>query len=219
MKSQSSAASRDALERVADRYRKRGYVVHVLPSGKPFPPQLISLRPDLIIEKQGVLAVVEVNYVGKGDQERIGKIARKVAELGWKLLFVVLRDETQGDETPDGDSVSRRRVHWLQEEARRLLATKHLDAAFVMAWAALEGALRHVVKPGELSLHPLPVRSLLSAATNEGYISQERLDQLRNDFEIRNAVVHAVTHPRITKASVLRVIRAIRELQPERMAS
>jgi hypothetical protein len=219
MKSRRTYAARAALARVAARYTKQGYKVHILPSGKSFPVEIVSVHPDIILERKGTFEIVEVNFVGQADHKRIEKIATAAAKLGWKLWFVVLKQDFGEDGVSNATSITSRRLKQLVEDVDRLLAAKHLEAAFVMAWAALEGAMRRLVAPRPGDPQPGSVMSLLSTVTSKGYISQDLQDLLRHDFVTRNALVHGVTHPPISKASVQRILRAINDLEPRRLAS
>jgi hypothetical protein len=208
MKSSQSEAAQEALRSVAERYLEQGYRVHVRPTGKRFPAALISLVPDMIIEKDGETRVVEVNFVGEADQKRIGKLARKVDALGWKMSFVVLRREILEDDMPNKGQVTRAEIRKIIGEVeQKMLAERLYKAAFVWAWTALEGTMRRLIEPNAESARPLPPLTLLNAVTSEGYISR------KTSYVTRNAIVHILTHSRVTKASVLRVLRAIEELE------
>ncbi len=168
----------------------------------------------MIIEKDGETRVVEVNFVGEADQKRIGKLARKVDALGWKMSFVVLRREILEDDMPNKGQVTRAEIRKIIGEVeQKMLAERLYKAAFVWAWTALEGTMRRLIEPNAESARPLPPLTLLNAVTSEGYISRKTSLQLHAAYVTRNAIVHILTHSRVTKASVLRVLRAIEELE------
>jgi hypothetical protein len=81
---------REAVERVAQEYREKGYEVITNPAASELPDFVREFPPDIIARSPKECVVIEVkNWVSAIERERLRAIARKVeSRPGWRFVVV-----------------------------------------------------------------------------------------------------------------------------------
>jgi hypothetical protein len=74
--------------------------------------------------------------------------------------------------------------------AQALMGARQDEAAFLLLWSALEGALRLAGERAQLPLASLPPSTLIRELYSAGEISREQFDALLGLLPIRNQLVH-----------------------------
>ena len=200
---------REAAERVAEKYRRDGYVVTVdplpgdLPAGlRDHPPDLIALRED---------GNVAFDLVVRGSRES-GERARRVSEAvrgvpGWSYHFVALPPE-------------RRSPRWMTDEeaASRLTAAETVagadpSAAVLLAWTVIERSLRRLVTEMDGDPGPAPnPRRLVKQAYSLTGMTDDRYAVLNRLADQRNRIAHGARGERVTRRTAEAAVRIARDL-------
>lgn len=177
---------RRRITELADEYRARGYSVAIEPRLDDLPSFIKPYRPDLIARGQNENVVIEVKS-RKGTSGEVVDLAERIkGQPGWRfeVVFVEPSETSTSEDLLSVDELQRNLL-----EAERLREAGLLAPAFLVAWAATEGALRHAVRRQGISDEQFPLR-LLRQVTSLGVITQSDLRFLERCMEIRNRVAH-----------------------------
>jgi len=82
----------------------------------------------------------------------------------------------------------------------QLLNEGHTQAACVLAWAALEAAMRHVASAAEWSMPRQTPMELLRTLYGNGFLTKKRVSRLNQSFRLRSEIVHGLIPPAIDVA-------------------
>ncbi|MGH7717965.1 MAG: hypothetical protein ACREON_03855 [Gemmatimonadaceae bacterium] len=180
------------VREAASRYRARGYDVILEPSEQDLPAFLPGYRPDFVARLGDERVLVEVAHTPSAEQlAHYREVAEQVhSQRGWRLDLVVSNPSDRvllGVEYPvlPVEDISRR-----YEEAEKLLADGHSEAAFLIAWAATEAALRLLASSNALEVHRSVTPVLLKQLVTLGVISRAQYDTLWRSYKQRNAIAH-----------------------------
>ena len=197
---------RDAIERIADRYRSEGFDVVVEPVGTDLPDGLRHVTPDVIARGPG--GNVAVDVLTKGSRES-GESVRRTAEAveaepDWRYELVVLpRRGIRRRLMADADAVARL-------DAAKATAGRDPAAAALLTWTAAEWALRHLVEAGDGT--KLSPHRLVKEAYSADAVSEAQYRTLKRLAELRDAVVHGETERRPTPQFVDAALRLAGDL-------
>ncbi|MBV9880592.1 MAG: hypothetical protein JO180_08850 [Gemmatirosa sp.] len=181
-----------AVERVASNYRAWGYEIVFEPSAADLPRFLGDYRPDLLARKADEAVLIEVKDTASAETyARYQEIASRLREhRGWRLDLVVANPR---DRLPGAGShpvLSESDIHSRYREAEGLMASGHVSAAFLLAWAATEAALRLLAETSAIAVQRANTPTLLKQLVTEGVISREQYDALWSIYQRRNVVAH-----------------------------
>ncbi len=180
------AEAHEALLDAKAKYEAEGYVVSL---SERLPKPFEAFTADAIARRGDDIVVVEVKSANINDwpRERLEELTDILrAECGWRLDIITYERETSPP-VPDLN-LARRRVREAQQ-----LAEKSPDAASLLLWSAVEGALLAEADKREVSpARTLPPRSLVKQLTMDGVLSDNQGSELR-DFAIRrDAIAHGM---------------------------
>lgn len=187
------------IRRIADEYRRRGYDVVVEPRDVVLPEDLRGYRLDLIATKDDELVIIEVKRSNAlPDDPELQPLAEVAERSGYRFELVVDRPSPP---VPAYETVLRRLA-----DAERLLDVRQLEAAFLIAWSALEGALwslanRYLDEPEGTGLR------LVSQLYSEGVVSDNQYAILRHAIPVRNQLTHGFDVDRPNESLVNNVIQ------------
>jgi hypothetical protein len=173
------------LRQVADEYQKLGYKVSIGPRGALLPEPLRELQYeyDLLAERADEHVVVEIKssrtLTSAPDIHVIAERLR--AYPGWRLDLRVFE--------PSSPLPSRERLAERAMMSRALVSQGYLEPALLMAWAALESAIRLLANrfEGEVQLR---IPALIDTLNAEGILSDEQRTLARFGYSARSAIVH-----------------------------
>jgi hypothetical protein len=80
-------------------------------------------------------------------------------------------------------------------DARQLLGAGHLEAAILLAWAAVEGQLRELARQEEIPLPRPGTLTLLRQLVSLGPIDREQYQALAEAYKARSAVADGFKPP------------------------
>ena len=179
-----SAALR-ALDQAKARYEADGYSVSLeerllIPGG--FTADAVARRDD-----ETVVIEVRSADLSDRDRERLERLAEMVAaQAGWRVDIVTYQPEVPPPD-PDRTDVIRR-----VEEARQVVGVS-ADAAVVLVWSAIEGALLRLSRLRGLGpVRAVPPRTLIHKLTIDGVLSDRQAARLDDLALMRNDIAHGL---------------------------
>lgn len=156
------------------------------------PEPLRRFQPDLVAVKDGEIRVFEIKSRYSDEPGKLDDLAEAVAAVPnarFDVVWVGAVVDAAGSEFT-GQSISGR-----SSEARNLLAGGHPEAAALIAWSALEGALLNYARalrvplPTDATSSTLPWR-LLAELDSLGYLNEGDLQRISELRRQRNAAAH-----------------------------
>ena len=203
------------IDEVADQYRSEGYKVVVAPASNEVPDFARGNGIDLIAYKGEEKVIIEVTT--REDLQRdpnIVQMARIANEQpGWRLDLVVLNPADSQDKVPLGAlEPPLEQIDRTLESAERLVETGELPSALMVAWAALEAALRQSARSADITIKSYSALFLLGALYSEGLLERGEFDSLSEALKIRNTVAHGMIAPGIDPSVPRSVVSIARKL-------
>ena len=197
------------LQATAEQYRREGYDVEIAPQLDFLPG-----RPDLVARKDGDNRVVEVKSPSVNGGRVASEIARIVHERpdwSFDLVFVGEPERVKRPEgsLPLGPDSSARQA----EAAEQALAAGYVEAAFLLAWAAWEAAVRVLIAAEQPdSVAATRVGEVIDQARFRGFLSSEEYDRLNELRRYREAIVHGFSVGAFSKELVRELIAIARTI-------
>ena len=189
----SKTIASQALAKVADDYRRRGYDVDVAPTDPSLPSFLEGFRPDLIARSPNDSVVVEVKvdtYTSVADHLR-EVVERVNRQPGWRFSLVFVDSDgpdQNSDPQPAPLSLSQERVR----NAEAILQMGQPEAASLLLFSALEGILRVLGYRAQLPIESLPPSALIRELYSAGEIDRGQYETLMRFLPARNRLVHGL---------------------------
>lgn len=182
-----------AIAKMADDYRRRGYNVVITPTGSDVPEFLAGYQPDIIARSPTESVVVEVKVGTRTSvAERFREIAERVnRQPGWRFSLVYV-SPSEPDQLMEADPAPLPQLEQRAREADSLLQANQPDAAFLLYWSTLEGGLRLLGRRAQLPLENLPSSALIRELYSSGELSREEFDTLMRLLPVRNRLVHGL---------------------------
>lgn len=175
-----------ALDQARDAYEADGYTVSY---EEQLPPPFRGFVADAVARRDDEVVVVEVRSADMSDQRRtrLSRLAEVVAaEDGWRVDIVTYEPEAPPG-VPERADIFRR-----VEEARRVADTSP-DAAVILTWSAIEGALlRRSRARGLLEARAGSPRTLIRKLNINGLLSDNQAAELDGFAKLRNDVAHGL---------------------------
>lgn len=210
------------IRELADEYTKKGYAV-VYPRTNSDLPKFLQGEgyiPDLIATSDNENLVIEVKT---SKTVRHDKYMSRVSELvnsypTWQFLFVLTNPKNKAPVV--AAPVSERWQELLSKSRHPALQISELsEAAFILAWAALEGVIREVSvdeltaenKPAATKVVKSPMSQIRDAAIL-GLVDRKDLPKLEELFRMRNSIVHSTGGPRPSLEDVRHLQRLVDEI-------
>jgi len=206
------------LRELAREYKRQGYRVTLEPEPKELPRQLRGFQPDLIATSDEESVVVEVkSRQTLAESTEILGLARVVRDMpSWRFDLIMTNPkdaETLVEARPPQPELVRQRA----DNVASLLDTGNLEAALLLAWSAMEGAVRTLGSELVPDSSSRPISYLLRALYSQGNISQRQFEFLDSLEDVRNAISHGLPVDLPTAVEVARLSRlAVDLLDPDR---
>jgi len=210
---------RATVERVAQEYRNKGYQVVVQPDVTERPDFVREYQPDIIARSSTESVVIEVkNWVSAADRDRLQAIARKVeSRQGWRFVVVSPGDVGTGMHGPKLHDLQEPQIVALLRQAGDLRVAGQSQAALLVAWSALEAAMRRAAEANMLELRRSDPWALMRELVSNGVMDRQRYRDISDVLRVRSAIAHGFATPEtVDLASVLDLVQtAARELLAE----
>ncbi len=208
------------LERIAQQYRNEGYAVLTHPGADHLPAFAADFGVDMLATRGDERLLVQVKK-DRADLEDAPNIPQQAeitnAQPGWRYDLVVLEQDNPvrriarmaGEPTVE-------QIGQMLDEADRVLKVVTPRAAFALAWAGLEAAMRRTAQRSGLggrigTQPPILIRELYSS----GRISPEEFRRLEAIRHLRTEIVHGLAPPAIDAGTVQSMIDLARRLLAE----
>ncbi|WP_420622490.1 hypothetical protein [Candidatus Poriferisodalis sp.] len=181
-----NAAARKALMSAKARYEADGYIVSVK---QRLPVPFDAFVADAIAQRGDEFVVVDVRSANMDDwsRDRLGMLREMLrTKSGWRLDILTYTTEAPPT-VPDLEDIERRVL-----EARRLSDTSP-DAAALLMWSAIEGALLRVAHRRDIApKRRLPPRNLIQQLTIDGILSDNQSAAVREFACRRDEIAHGM---------------------------
>ncbi len=177
------------IRKTAEEYRSKGYDV----SQGALLDFLPGFRADLIVRKGGQTKVIEVK---RRPSLAANPTIRKLAQIidtkpGWSFELLLVGEPEKLDSPEGVHSFEREGILQRIEEAESALESGLAEAAFVLAWSALEAATRVLIAAQGITNSGITTPGfVLDQAVSLGVVSREEYNHLTQMQKYRNAIVH-----------------------------
>ena len=208
------------LERLAQQYRSEGYAVITHPDTAHLPGFAADFAVDMLATRGHEKVLIQA----KRDRADLKQDLRapRLAEItnqqpGWRYDLVVLgQDNPLRRITHMSGEPTVEQIGQMLGEAERSLLVDSPRAAFVLAWAVLEAAMRRAAQRfglnGKIGTQPaLLVRELYTS----GRISPEDFRRLEEARRMRAEIIHGLCPSNVDAAAVQSVLDMARRLLAE----
>ncbi|HEX5104117.1 MAG TPA: hypothetical protein VFV87_09920 [Pirellulaceae bacterium] len=217
-----AAAKRETMKeeqlllQIAQQYRQDGYTVWLRPAGNERPPFLANFDVDMIAARGNENVVVEVREAGTNGEAsaRLGYLASIVnAEPNWRFDVVVPGE----DASRMGEERNATEIRALMAEAQQLVGLGMLEPALLVAWAALEAAMREAAKREGIPLEERNPQFVLTTIFAEGLVSREDYEIVRQTMRTRNGVAHGLKERQLSSdipSALIQIAERLLNSQP-----
>ena len=187
-----NAVERERARAIAADYRRKGYEVIEAPSTEQLPDFLSGYQPDLIVRKGDEAIIVEVKTRSSlATYPQIRELAQMLeGEPGWTFELVAVSEGERLIAPEGARPFGREDILENTAEVERLIDAGFTKASFLMAWSALEAAVRMVTEEEGALLGRLTPTYIVNQAVVNGVISRDDYDLLTDAMKYRNALVH-----------------------------
>jgi hypothetical protein len=201
------------LQQLADQYRSEGYDVSMALE-ETLPPELSNLgdHVDLIARKNGESVAIEVKRRDQLYQLNPPEAARIEAHPGWRYDLAVYPPDGVDDIPLEDGEPSPEYVESLLAEAQRTLELDQYRAAFLVAWSAVETAMRTAARREDLDIEQGEPRFVLSTLYSNGPMSYEDYERLRLCLNKRDRLVHGLPVDHLEPGEIEFMIESARHL-------
>ena len=197
--------------KTAEDYRNRGYEVQL-----DAPLDLLpGFRADLLVRKGDEVRVIEVkSRPSLAADPRVRELAQLIdSKPGWSFDLLLVGEPEKLDSPAGRCSFGNETIMRRIEEAEESLQVGLSEAALLLAWSALEAAIRTLfVTQGESDSRITSSRFVLDQAIFHGAISRDEYDALVSMLEYRNAITHGFGVEDFNDHMVMDLIEATRRI-------
>ena len=191
----SEKTEREIADKLAEKYRREGYVVTRDPGIAELPFELGQYRPDLLVRKDQGGFLIEVRT--RADRLSVEQLSSVVDEVrrhpGWRFLLVTGQDiapealPDDYEEAVSWDDVARRLSH-----ARRLFDLAEYEASFLILWISFEQLLRLHARESSVPVDRLSPSIMIKQLYSLGELSLQQFDLAMECQRTRNQLVHGL---------------------------
>lgn len=179
-------AEKALLDAIAADLAAEGYSVFLEPSRNLLPKSFAGVRLDAVALSDNGNIAIEVVTKSASSTEKLMQLKHIVEqEPGWSLKVVFAPPYGQ---TLSIGAIDDSHLDSALADAEALANDGKTSAALLLAWAALEAAGRRLLVNS--SRRPQASIGLLSAMAEEGLLTREEFNNLRQFADVRNRVAH-----------------------------
>ena len=199
------------IHRTAEEYRKRGYEV-IIQTELDFLP---GFQADLVVRKGAEVRVIEVKT--RSSLAALPMLRELIqiidSKPGWKFELVLVGEPDKLDSPHGVRSFDDKGVLTRLSEADRAIKAGLFEGALLIAWSALESAIRvqlehHIELDNDVHLS----KNILDPAVYYGIISGGDHRLLTDIRKYRDAIAHGLTFEALDHDLVTNLIRAVRDI-------
>ena len=197
--------------KTAEEYRSKGYEV-LQETPLDFLP---GFRADLLVRRGSETKVIEIKRRSSlAADPRVRELAQILdSKPGWSFELILVGEPEMLDSPEEAHSFDREGILRRLGDAERTLESGIPEAAFVLAWSALEAAIRGLTAEQGMSSAGITTSAfILDQAVSLGIVSREEYDYLTRMNKYRNAVVHGFGVAGFGDELVAELIRTVRRM-------
>lgn len=208
------------LSQVAERYRAQGYRVEIRPGPDVLPPFAKDFHVEIIASRAGGNVLVsakssQAEMVADANLPMYAEVIER--HPGWRFDIFVLGPHPQAapDERPVEEQTDAQ-IYKSLDDAEGMLRAGFSAQAVIAAWAALESAMRRVLRSqGSKAGWGTSPRTMLNELVSTGSLSNSEFHDLEGLFELRNVIVHGFSAPEIDPNAIKFLVETSRRLLEE----
>lgn len=199
------------LERLVPDLESQGYDVFVHPNKQIVPPFLGAYIPDLIALRDDKNLVIEIKHrSGRAEAALEEVVKRFEGQDRWEFRIVWINP----NDSQDGLTLqSRETISTRLKEISLLLGAGFANSAMLLAWATFE-AIGRKLMPKEFARPQSPGR-LVQVLAQEGHITPDEGDVLRQLVNLRNRFIHGELTVAISRPQVESFVKILSSLANE----
>ena len=197
--------------KTAEEYRSRGYDVSQQ-TPLEFLPGFLA---DLVVRKGSEAKVIEVKCRSSlAANPKIRELAHIIESMpGWSFELILVGEPEKLDSPEGAHSFGYDGALQRLREAESALEFGLSEAAFVLAWSAMEAATRvSIAEQGVFNSGITTPGFVLDQAVSLGVLSREEYDDLTRMQKYRNAIVHGFTVADFSEELVAGLIETVRRM-------
>jgi hypothetical protein len=197
----------EAISQAAAKYRAEGYAVTLNPDPAALPTELRNRHPAMLATRNGTSVVVEV-----WSRDKVNDLPPTFLPPGWEFDVISLPPAASPAAPGPGPAATPEFTRQLLTELEDFLPKGAPQARFLLAWSAVESAMR--VAAGRVGLDPtgIPPRQLMSELVSAGMLSQDQYARLNRQFASRNRIAHGLPAENLDPHDVGEMVAVAREL-------
>ncbi len=205
------------LNRLADRYRARGYGVVVHPTPDQLPEFARGFQVELLGQRagEGVLVAVRKNRSELAGDPAVADYARVTAGIpGWRFDLAVLEAESEDvREGKDAQDLSDADIVRSLDQAGELTELGYPQAAILAAWAALESTMRIRLRAtGGQAGWGSPPRQVLRELYSAGALTPDEFRLAEQASKLRNYFAHGFANDGTDASSLGLTVKALSDI-------
>jgi hypothetical protein len=209
-----------ALQEVADRYRRNGYRVTLKPRGDALPPFAAGYDVDMIATdgKHHILTQVKTDLSDLSRDKSLPQLAEVTkSQPGWRFDLVILEQESPLEEAAAASGEpSVKQISELLVHAERSAEARDTLAAYLVAWAGLEAAMRYRSRLAKIApAKPASAVVLIRNLFSHGLLNSKEMRRLDSAYKMRSRAAHGFPGTRIRRTDVDYVTSLARRLLEE----
>lgn len=204
------------LNDLAAQYVDEGYTVQIHPSCDQLPPFARDFNVAIVARRgnEGVLVQVKKD---RSDLEADAEVSKQAdithAQPHWRYDLVVLYAADPNRRALRGArGLAFEQIEQMLMEAETAAEHDAPRAGFVLAWAALEAAMRRVSGTARNGEQYTTAMELVRVLYSEGTLTRFEFDALSRNHGLRSEIVHGFVTPPVGAANVAGVVALARRL-------
>lgn len=189
MSQASTERFQEQLQALVQEYLDQGYEVRTRPKRDELPEPLRGFELDAIATRGDEVVVFEIkSQPAAAGWAGLDRLAAAISSVPQGRLEVVMLG------APPAPAPSQAVVEEWAQAAVRLVGEEQVEAAILLVWSAVEGALLRLAEREELHLTSGSAESI-TEAYSLGLLSDGQYRLLRSTLQVRNALAHGRVPP------------------------
>jgi uncharacterized protein YutE (UPF0331/DUF86 family) len=176
---------------------------------------LPGFRPDLIVQKDDQVTVIEVKARSSlAANPKIRELSQIIhSKPGWSFELLLVSEPEKLDPPKGAQPFKEENILKRVDEAERALESGLTEAAFLLAWSACEAAIRSMVAAQGVSNDSITTPGyVLNQAVSHGVISRDDYRNLTDMLRYRNAIVHGFALDDFSDELITDLIETVRRM-------
>lgn len=161
------------------------------------PDFIREYQPDIVARSPKGSVVIEVkNWLSAEDRDRLQGIAKRVeSRPEWRFIVVSPGEVRPGAPGPQLNDLQEPQIVRLLEQVAGLRAGDQLPAAVLVAWSALEAAMRRAAIANAIELRRADTWEVMRELVSNGILERQRYREISEGLRVRSAIAHGFETP------------------------